>query len=154
MAKNNYWVLEIVWKMAALRDLFYFAQNKKRPAFVSMSDLQTFNLPLLRWHAMYLGTRCCLPSPTNWGLCDRHKKGIYKVEPRMWQRCDRAGDGLTHEFVLNEGKVYTFPDTHEGMRRLEGASERFLSCWEKHVCMWHAQTGKPWIFVTLAVTSY
>lgn len=106
--------------MAALGDRFYFAQNKKRPAFVSMSDLRNFNLPLLQWHAMYLGTRICLQSPTNWGLCDRHKKGIYKVEPRMWQRCDRAGDGLTHGFVLNEeGKVFAFPDTHGGMRRLE-----------------------------------
>lgn len=102
-ARNNYRVLEIVWKMAALRDLFCFAENKKHPALVSMSHPWTFNLAHLRWHAMHLGTRVCLLSPTNWELCDRHKKGIYKVEPRMWQRRDRAGDGLTHEFVLNEG---------------------------------------------------
>lgn len=60
--------------MAALRDLFCFAANNKHPALVIVSYPGTFNLALLRWHAMHLGTRMCLLSPTNWELCDRHKK--------------------------------------------------------------------------------
>lgn len=70
----------MVWKMAARRDLFCFAENKKHPALVSMSYPRTFNLALLRWHAMHLGTRVCLLSPPlTESSVTGTKKGIYKV---------------------------------------------------------------------------
>lgn len=110
-----------------------FAQNKKYPALLWISEARTFNLAVFLRQAMYLGTHVCLQVPANWGLCDRHRKGARKVGPWMWQGSDRTSDGLTYEFVLNEERkdLAFFLDIYEGMRRLQVSQEPFFSCYKK-----------------------